>query len=207
MKVFKFHSIVLSLILFSLATLTSCTGTQSAQHVDESNKATSRSTKTGEAARTPNMTYPPLASAIAASEIKGLDGSAFTMNDKKGRVVLLNLWATWCGPCRAEMPALAKLQSEFGSQGLEVIGLNTDEEPVEKINEFVSQMDLNYGIAYADTKLQSEFIKISKFPGIPQSFLVDRDGHLRGVFKSANPETIKKMEETVASLMIEQPNP
>ncbi|MCA1589334.1 MAG: TlpA family protein disulfide reductase [Acidobacteria bacterium] len=145
--------------------------------------------------------YPPVASAVANAEVKNLDGSVFKIADKKGTVILLNMWATWCGPCRAEMPALVRLHEAHAPQGFEVIGLNTDDETVDEINKFVGEMKLNYPLAWADTALQAELLKISKFPGIPQSFLIDRFGHLRGVFKGANPSDIKKMEELVGEVV------
>jgi peroxiredoxin len=93
------------------------------------------------------------------------------------------------------------MQDKHGPQGFEVIGLNTDDEEVDKINVFAESMKLNYPLAWADTGLQSSLLKISKFPGIPQSFLIDRDGNLRGVFRGANVADIAKMEETVAKVV------
>ena len=147
--------------------------------------------------------YPKITTAVATAEIKALDGSTYTINDKQGKILLLNLWATWCGPCRSEMPALVRMQEKHGAQGFEVIGLNTDEETVEVINNFTAELKLNYAIAYADTKLQSDMLKISKFPGIPQSFLLDREGRLRGVFRGANPKDVAKMEEVVERVVNE----
>jgi thiol-disulfide isomerase/thioredoxin len=147
--------------------------------------------------------YPKLASAVATAEIRGLDGASYTINDKQGKVLLLNLWATWCGPCRFEIPALVRMQEKHSPAGFEVIGLNTDEEDVQLINDFSAELKINYPIAFADTKLQSEMLKISKFPGIPQSFLLDREGRLRGVFRGANPADIAKMEEIVAKVVNE----
>jgi thiol-disulfide isomerase/thioredoxin len=147
--------------------------------------------------------YPKIASAVATAEIRGLDGSVYTLNDRQGKVLLLNLWATWCGPCRSEIPALVRMQEKHGAQGFEVIGLNTDEEAPELINGFGTELNINYPIAYADTKLQSAMLKISKFPGIPQSFLLDREGRLRGVFRGANPKDIATMEQVVAKVVNE----
>ena len=151
--------------------------------------------------------YPKLASAVATAEIRALDGSTYTINDRQGKVLLLNLWATWCGPCRFEIPALVRMQEKHGPAGFEVIGLNTDEEEVQLINDFAAELKVNYPMAYADTKLQSEMLKISKFPGIPQSFLLDREGRLRGVFRGANPKDIAKMEEVVANVVNESEPP
>ncbi len=147
--------------------------------------------------------YPPIAVAVAQADLKNLDGTTFKVADKKGKVLLLNMWATWCGPCRAEMPSLVKMQEEHRDSGLEVIGLNTDDERVEDINSFAGEMKLNYTLVWADTAIQAALLKISKFNGIPQSFVVDREGNLRGVFRGANPADIKKMEELVEMVVNE----
>lgn len=147
--------------------------------------------------------YPPLVSSVAQADIKNLDGSTFKVADKKGKVVLLNMWATWCGPCRGEMPALVKLQNDYASKGFEIIGLNTDDEGVDQIKQFAQSMNLNYTLAWADTKTQVELLKISKFQGIPQSFLIDRDGNLRGVFTGGGASTIQKLDELVPKVVSE----
>ena len=155
----------------------------------------------GPAAPKKSSEYPPIASAVAQSDLKNLDGTTFKVADRKGKVLLLNLWATWCGPCRSEMPTLVKMQDQHRDAGLEVIGINTDDETVEQINDFVTEMKLNYQIVWGDTQLQSALLNISKCPGIPQSFLIDRDGNLRGVFKGANPDDVRKMEALVAKVV------
>ena len=203
---------ILNLILFVVLAavfsgLSGCGGTASSHEV--STPANTASTTASDAPANTEVAkkkseYPPIASAVATAEIKNLDGTAFTVNDKKGKVVLLNLWATWCGPCRSEMPALVRMQDEHSAKGFEVLGLNTDDEDADSINNFAGKMQLNYPLAWADTKLQSSLLKISKFPGIPQSFLLDRDGNLRGVFRGANPSDVQKMEETVAKVVDEE---
>lgn len=146
--------------------------------------------------------YPPLAAMVAQADMKHLDGSTSKIADRKGKVLLLNMWATWCGPCRAEMPELVKMQDEYRDEGLEIIGLNTDDgDTPEMVTNFAKEMNLNYTLVWSGSEMQKELLKISKYPGIPQSFLVDRDGNLRGVFKGAGPAEIKKMKETVAKVM------
>lgn len=192
-----------------LVALSGCEKTASSQKgpVDEKPAAASSPSSSGNALADLGSGYPKLASAVATAEIKALDGTTYTLNDKQGKILLLNLWATWCGPCRFEMPALVRMQEKHGPQGFEVIGLNTDDESVELINNFAAELKLNYPIAYANTKLQSDMLKISKFPGIPQSFLLDREGRLRGVFRGANPKDIAKMEEVVEKVVNESPAP
>jgi len=192
-----FNTAALFVILaISFSALTGCSGTASS-HQD---------TASGPSAANPESAkkksdYPPISEAVAQSDLKNLDGTTFKVADKKGKVLLLNMWATWCGPCRAEMPALVRMQDAYQNQGFEVIGLNTDDESVEKIGIFNDEMKLNYPLVWADIKLQGDLVRISKFGGIPQSFLIDREGNLRGVFKGANPKDIKQMEEIVAKVV------
>ena len=199
------HLLLLAAFAVIFSGMSACTNTASSQNdPNGENPANSAPSSPGDGDVVKKKSdYPPIASAVATANIKNLDGTTFTVNDKKGKVVLLNLWATWCGPCRSEMPALVKMQEKYGPQGFEILGLNTDDEDAGKINAFVSEMKLNYPIAYADSQMQSSLLKISKFPGIPQSFLIDRDGNLRAVFKSANASEIAKMEENVAKVVSE----
>ncbi len=175
--------------------LTGCSGTSTAENGPAPANSVAVEKKSSE--------YPPIPAAVAQSEIKNLDGSVFKVEDRKGKVTLLNMWATWCGPCRSEMPTLVKMQQDFHDKDFDVIGLNTDDEPAGAINNFAAQMNLNYPLVYADTTLQNELVKISKFGGIPQSFLIDRDGKLRGVFKGANPNDVRKMQELVGTVVNE----
>lgn len=201
-----FSSVILFLILtFVFSNLTGCSssvesGGQPVAKNDNSNSANAAPAKK-------KFNYPPIATSIAESDIKNLDGTTFKVADKKGKVILLNLWATWCGPCRAEMPALVRMQDKHRDAGLEIIGLNTDDETLADINEFVADMKLNYTIAWADTKLQADLVKITNFPGIPQSFLIDRDGNLRGVFRGGGRAEVAKMEELVELVVAGQDTP
>jgi len=145
----------------------------------------------------PSSEYPPLAATIAQADMKNMDGSNFKIADKKGKILLINLWATWCGPCLSEMPALVTMQQKYSDHGVEILGLNTDDESdhmMADVNEIIQKKGINYPVVFTDTKTQAAFLNISKFGGIPQSFIVDRDGNLRAVFKGANPENVKKMD-------------
>ncbi len=139
--------------------------------------------------------FPPAPVGFMQAEIKDLDGNTFKLEDKKSKVVLVNLWATWCGPCRSEMPELVAMQEKY--KDFEVIGLNVDDESVGQIKEFAEKMNLNYQLGYADNKLMSEFIKISHRSEIPQSILVNREGELTGVFLGAGTGVVNKMKESV----------
>jgi cytochrome c biogenesis protein CcmG/thiol:disulfide interchange protein DsbE len=152
--------------------------------------------------------FPPLASGLAQAEFELLDGTKFKVTDKKGKVLLLNLWGTWCGPCREEMPHLVEMQNKYADQGLEIIGLNIGDgsgspEPTEQINSFVEKMKLNYTIARSQNSSTVEFYRITKQQVVPQTLLVDKEGHLRGMFIGGGARVINLMKETLDKTMSE----
>ncbi|CAN5865275.1 hypothetical protein BH20ACI4_BH20ACI4_24630 [soil metagenome] len=199
----KLVLILVSAVVFS--GLSACTNpANSAKQSDDANVSSANS-ESGETSKTSKEAnpYPAIPVALAQTEIKKIDDSTFKLEDKKGNVVLLNLWATWCGPCRGEMPHLVEMEDQYKAKNFEIIGLNTDDESVEAINSFAEEMKLNYQMAYADTKMMKEFLNISKFQGIPQSFLIDREGRLRGVFLGGGPKVIGTMKETVEKVVNE----
>jgi thiol-disulfide isomerase/thioredoxin len=141
--------------------------------------------------------YPPAPVAIMQSDIKDLDGKTFKLEDKKGKVVLVNLWATWCGPCRSEMPHLVEMQNKYKEKDFEILGLNVDAESVEAVKSFGEEMRLNYFLGYAEDKLVGEIMKLSRQQGIPQSVLINREGKTEGVFFGSGAKAINAMKESV----------
>ena len=191
---FSFLAFVVLAIFISSCTDNEPTGSNSTEAV-ESNSNSEQTKKGSE--------YPPLPEKVAQSDLQNLDRTTSKLADRKGKVLLLNMWATWCGYCRTEMPLLVKMQDRHRDAGLEIIGLNIDDESIDQVNEFAEEMKLNYTLTWADTKMTYELMKVSNFKGIPQSFLVDRDGNLRAVFKGADPSNLKKMENLVAEVVSE----
>lgn len=184
--------------------LTSCSGTVSSQKGPNPEPAPSPApagVEQTDAAKDPG--YPPAPALVAQSQIKAMDGSTFKIEDRKGQIILLNLWATWCGPCRGEMPELIAMQNKYSDKNFKVIGLNTDDEAAEDIKDFAAQMKLNYELAWADRPLVSELFRITRFQAIPQSFLIDREGRLRGVFTGGGPKVIAQMKQTVDKVVNE----
>ncbi|NJM54264.1 MAG: TlpA family protein disulfide reductase [Blastocatellia bacterium] len=132
-----------------------------------------------------------------------LDGSSLKLEDYRGKVLVVNVWATWCGPCRHEIPELIKLQDKHKAGGFEVIGLNLDEdEDAELIKEFAKEFNINYELLRGNHELFGEFYRVSKRDAIPQSFLIDREGKLLGVFVGGG-SGLKKLIESVDKVVSE----
>ena len=194
-----FTNIILFLALsLVFSSLTGCpTGNTEKNPTPENSNAS-----TPEAAKKDDDTvYPPVPAAIAQAEIKMLDKTTYKIEDQKGKVVLINLWATWCGPCRFEMPHLIEMQDKYRDKNFEIIGLDVGTDGIpeseEAINEFAKQMKLNYKLGWADNKLSSEFARLAQMPGIPISVLVNRDGKMTGIFAGGGAKVIRTMKETV----------
>jgi cytochrome c biogenesis protein CcmG, thiol:disulfide interchange protein DsbE len=114
---------------------------------------------------------------------KTADGKAFDLKDYQGKVVLLNYWATWCGPCRAEMPELVELQKQYASKDFAIIGMAEEDDPA-KVVEFAKVMGLNY----PQVMTTPEMAKTYAVDSLPTSFLIDKKGkvivHMAGVPQS-----------------------
>ena len=106
--------------------------------------------------------------------LAGLDGKPVTLADTKGKVVLVNFWATWCGPCRAEIPDLVELQNKYKDR-LQILGLVVDDEDQDAIKKFVAKFRINYPVAIATDALRLEYGGI---PALPTSFVLDSEGRV-----------------------------
>jgi thiol-disulfide isomerase/thioredoxin len=107
-------------------------------------------------------------------KLAGLDGKSIGLADFKGKVILVNFWATWCGPCRAEIPDLVELQNKYKDQ-LQIIGLVVDDDDQDAINSFVKKFGINYPVAVATTELR---IQYGGIPALPTSFVLDPQGRV-----------------------------
>jgi thiol-disulfide isomerase/thioredoxin len=117
------------------------------------------------------------ASAALAGAWTQLDGRRATLEDLRGQVVVLDFWATYCPPCREEIPHLVKLQKEFGPQGLKVVGLNVGgEEDRPKVPEFVKLYRIQYQLAEPEEETVTRFL--ADDDSIPQTFVIDRQGRV-----------------------------
>ena len=100
-----------------------------------------------------------------------------SLADYKGQVVLLNVWATWCPPCREEMPSIEKLQHEFGPQGLKIVAVSVDEPgAADKVREFAKELGLTFEILHDPSRAIDAQYQIT---GWPETFVIGREGTIR----------------------------
>ena len=120
--------------------------------------------------------------AAPAWELKDLDGKPVKLADFKGKVVLLNFWATWCPPCRAEIPDLVSLQQQYGPQGLVVIGVAMDEGGTARVRPFVKKFGIEYPVVIGNQKIAEAYGGIEV---VPTTFVIDRKGKVIAKQKGA----------------------
>ena len=122
---------------------------------------------------------------LPAGDVKGknapdftlakLDGQPVKLSDYRGKAVLLNFWATWCGPCKVEMPWFVDLQKQYGSQGLQIIGVAMDDSGKDAIDKFAHQMGVNYVILQGKEAVGDAYGGVL---GLPTTFFIDRNGKI-----------------------------
>jgi thiol-disulfide isomerase/thioredoxin len=106
--------------------------------------------------------------------VKDLDGREVSTASMRGKVVIVNFWATWCGPCRAEIPDLVALQEKY-KDTLQVIGISEDEAPVEVVRRFAAEHRVNYPVAMMTPEIEKLYPGIS---ALPTSFILDRESRI-----------------------------
>ena len=104
-----------------------------------------------------------------------LDGSKFELAAKRDKVVLLNLWATWCGPCRYEIPELQRIHNQYADKGFEVVGVSVDESGIESVRQFVTEQKMTYPVVLDP---QGNLANILQASVLPTSVIVGRDGRI-----------------------------
>lgn len=124
-----------------------------------------------------------------------LDGTPLRLSDYRGKVVLLDFWATWCDPCREETPHFVKLQREYADRGLQIIGVSMDDTS-EPVRDFYQQFHVNYPVVRGSAKTGEAYGGVL---GLPIAFLLDREGRI--VAKHVGPTEADTFEREIAALL------
>jgi len=175
---------ILVLALIAAFGISSCNSTDESARKSSSRSAAVNSPRNGSRA---SNALPTLPGNVLDAELKSLSGTPIKLSNYAGKVLLVNLWATWCGPCRVETPELVKLHKEFQSQGVEMVGLSTEnpDASAESVRDFVRDFAVDYQIGWATRDVALTLMQGRD--AIPQSFVISRDGRIVKRFVGFNP--------------------
>lgn len=136
---------------------------------------------------------------LAEVQLVGIDGTKSALTNYKGKVVLVDFWASWCGPCRESFPWMNSIQQQYQSQGLEVIAINLDEEP-ELAHAFLQQVPAQFRVLLdTEAQLPDAFGLI----GMPSSYLIDRSGLIRAQHIGFHASQVADYEQSIKTLLAE----
>lgn len=149
------------------------------------------------AASGPRAALPKLGAA-PAWKLQDLNGAPIGAEQLKGKVVVIDFWATWCPPCRAEIPGYVELQKKYGPQGLVIVGVSLDQAGPDVVKPFATKMAINYPLAMGDEEIQKAFGGIE---ALPTTFLIDRDGQIRD--RKIGAEETEVYEKKIVAVLAE----
>jgi thiol-disulfide isomerase/thioredoxin len=133
--------------------------------------------------------------------LKTLEGQEITLSELKGKVVLLDFWATWCGPCRESIPHLVQLHKANKDKGFEVIGMSVDKGEADVVRNFVKSMDIPYSIIITPDEVARNY----GVAGIPTTIFIDKEGMIQDKIVGFNSAIANRMAARVAELTLEKP--
>jgi thiol-disulfide isomerase/thioredoxin len=127
-----------------------------------------------------------------------LDGSGtFNLEQTRGQVVLIDFWASWCGPCKVSLPELSKINASMRDKGFKVVAVNLDKD-VEKAREFLKRIDVSYEVVHDPSGAVAELYEV---PSMPTSVLLDREGNIRLVHKGFQFGDEKMLRNEIEALL------
>jgi thiol-disulfide isomerase/thioredoxin len=133
--------------------------------------------------------------------LKTLDGQDITLSQLKGKVVLLDFWATWCAPCRESIPHFIQLYKDYRGNGFEMIGMSVDKGDEEGVRRFIQSME----IPYPTVIVPEEVVRNYRVAAIPTTFLIDKEGKIRERIIGFNRTIAQQITVKIADLTSEKP--
>lgn len=115
-------------------------------------------------------------------ELKDINGVTHKLSDYKGKVVVLNFWATWCPPCKKEIPDFIELQKQYEAQGVQFLGIAMDDEGLDKVKPWVTSHNVTYPVLIPDLPERKVASSYGEMSSIPVTYFIDRKGMIRQTF-------------------------
>jgi thiol-disulfide isomerase/thioredoxin len=132
-------------------------------------------------------------------KLKDVDGREVSSEQFKGKVVVVDFWATWCGPCRMEIPGYVALQKKYGRDKLAIIGMSVDQQGPAVVKKFIAANKVDYQIVMADEAVQQAFTGGAGIDAIPTTFIIDAQGNIRD--RKVGAESTEQFEARLAPLL------
>ena len=152
--------------------------------------------------RTANL--PVVPAVILDTEMRAANGDAIKLSNFSGKVLLVNLWATWCGPCQVETPELVRLHKEYQARGVEFVGLSTEDPDAsaQKVRDFMNRYQVGYHIGWATREVALTLMQGKT--SIPQSFIITRDGRFMKRINGFHPKhTPPELKQALEDALLE----
>jgi thiol-disulfide isomerase/thioredoxin len=129
--------------------------------------------------------------------LANLEGKQVGLKDFTNKVIVVDFWATWCGPCREEIPHLNKLYEDYRGKGFEIVGISMDTDDPDSIKKFARDLRMEYTVVIGNDSVAQDFGGVM---GLPTKFIIDRKGNIVKKFTGYNPSIIQEIEETIRQL-------
>lgn len=128
--------------------------------------------------------------------LKDVNGQTVSSEQFKGKVVVIDFWATWCGPCLAEIPGYVELQKKYAGEGVAIVGISLDQQGPEVVKEFIARSGVNYQIVMGDDTVADAFGGVT---AIPTTFIIDRTGTIRD--RKSGAESTEDFEKRILAVL------
>jgi len=178
------------LLLFALALCSASAHAQSPPAPPEGAPKVTVTARPAPAAKVEPALFVP--EEIFNRELTDLDGSGFSLADYRGRVFVINFWATWCGPCRLEIPELNKVRGEYAARGVEFVGLTTENPQLDaaRVREFAREFKMEYKLGWADEATAGA---LRAGTAVPQTHVIAADGRVVIRFRGYSDKIVPRM--------------